>query len=180
MSTTEHDNPPRVSTDFEKIFLDHAPLVFRTAYAVVGNREDADDILQTLFLRLLRRETPPDLERNPQGYLYRAALNLALDNLKIRRRQALATNDPERVEAPAARPPCFDDDMHDRLYEAMGQLSPAAAEIIVLRYVHNASDAKIAEMLGVSRTAIAVRLYRTRARLKRLIRSALEKSHEAR
>ena len=51
---------------------------------------DADDILQTIFLRLLRRECPPDLGRNPKSYLYRAAVNLSLDTLKARRRQPQA------------------------------------------------------------------------------------------
>jgi len=162
--------------DFERIFREHAPLAYRTAYAVVGNREDADDILQTIFLRLLRREFPPDLARNPAAYLYRAAVNLSLDIIKARQRQPQRTDDPEHTETPAASEDAFDDDMHRRLYEAIAQLEPQAAEILILRYVHNTSDAKIAKMLGVSRTVVAVRLYRTRARLRKLIQAALGES----
>jgi hypothetical protein len=58
-------NETSASPDFERIFREHGALVYRTAYAVMGNREDADDVLQTVFLRLLRREFPPDLEKNP-------------------------------------------------------------------------------------------------------------------
>jgi RNA polymerase sigma-70 factor, ECF subfamily len=160
--------------DFERIFREHASLVYRTAYAVMGNREDADDILQTVFLRLLRRESAPDLGSNPKGYFYRAALNLSLDTIKIRQRQPQGTRDPEQVSAPLhTGDESFDDDMHRRLYEAIAQLSPEAAEILILRYVHNTSDAEIAKMLGVSRTVVAVRLFRTRARLKELIRNSL-------
>src|SRR5215831_4771696 len=169
--------PERSSTssvsDFERIFREYGPLVYRTAYAVMGNREDADDILQTVFLRLLRREGPPDLGKNPKGYLYRAAVNLSLDTLKIRRRHPQAEVDPERVEAHASAAVLFDDEMHDRLYRAIAKLSPATAELVILRYVHNVSDGEIAKMVGVSRTVIAVRLFRARARLKKLIRSAL-------
>src|SRR5688572_16168901 len=68
----------------------------------MGNREDADDILQTIFLRLLRREFPPDLARNPEAYLYRAAINLSLDTLKTRGRQPQRTDDPDQVAAPPA------------------------------------------------------------------------------
>ena len=172
--TVPKRNAAPASPDFERIFREHASFVYRTAYAVMGNREDADDILQTIFLRLLRRECPPDLARNPQAYLYRAALNLSLDTLKIRRRQPQRTDDPEHIETPAPDSEApFDDDMHRRLYEAIAQLSPEAAEILILRYVHNTSDAEIAKMLGVSRTVVAVRLFRTRARLKKLIRNSL-------
>lgn len=172
--TVPKQNEASASPDFERIFREHGPIVYRTAYAVMGSREDADDILQTIFLKLLRREFPPDLKKNPEAYLYRAAVNLSLDVLKTRRRQPQRTDDPEVVEAPI--PPSdaqFGDHMHRLLYEAIAQLRPEAAEILVLRYVHNTSDAEIAKMLGVSRTVVAVRLYRTRARLKKLIRKLL-------
>jgi DNA-directed RNA polymerase specialized sigma24 family protein len=63
--------------------------------------------------------------------------------------------------------------MHRRLYAAIAQLRRDSAEMLILRYVHNVSDAKIAVMLGVSRTVVAVRLFRARARLKTLIRTSL-------
>src|SRR5689334_18434262 len=129
-TTVQDERASRTAPDFSLIFREHAPLVYRTAYAILGNREDADDILQTLFLRLLQREVPPDLAKNPQGYLYRAAVNLSLDVVKTRRRHPQGTEDPERVETPAAHSGAFDDEMHDRLYQAISQLSPEAAEII--------------------------------------------------
>ena len=57
---------PRVrdgsSTDeLEQLFRDHYQLVYRTAYSVTGTHQDAEDVLQTIFLRLLRRQTHPDL-----------------------------------------------------------------------------------------------------------------------
>src|SRR5262245_52594817 len=146
MSTTAvpKQQDTSASPDFERLFREHAPLVYRTAYAVMGNREDADDILQTVFVKLLRRECPPDLARNPEAYLYRAAVNLSLDTLKIRRRQPQRTDDPEHVQAPPSTEVTFDDALHRHLYEAIAQLTPEAAEILILRYVHNTSDARIA------------------------------------
>jgi RNA polymerase sigma factor (sigma-70 family) len=52
----------------------------------------------------------------------------------------------------------------------MSQLSAEAAQALILRYIHNYSDADIAKMLGTSRTVVAVRLYRARARLKKILR----------
>jgi len=81
----------------------------------------------------------------------------------------------ERTSEPAVSPedPCFKQEMHQRLYEAITKLSRRDAEILTLRYIHDTSDAEIAKMLGVSRTVVAVRLFRSRMRLKKLIRRSL-------
>jgi RNA polymerase sigma factor (sigma-70 family) len=69
-----------------------------------------------------------------------------------------------------------DDARRQNLIAAIAQLRPKAAEILILRYAHNYSDAQIGKMLGKSRGYVAVTLYRARAYLKRLMGSAeLEK-----
>jgi RNA polymerase sigma factor (sigma-70 family) len=91
----------------------------------------------------------------------------------VRRRQVLI-EDAERFETlMSSRDTSVDDELHRRLYEAIAELKPRAAEILVLRYVHHKSDADIAKMLGVSRGTIALRLFRSRARLKKLLRARM-------
>ena len=159
-----------VTQEFEDLFNEHAQLVYRTAYGVTGRHEDAEDVLQTIFLRLMRRDLPSDLVRNPKAYLYRAAVNLSLDTLRLSRRHVLvdaaALSD---LPAPAAQ--LADEDDHRRLYQAIAELTPEAAQILILRYVHGRSDADIAAMLGMTRGAIALRLFRSRAKLRKLLRS---------
>jgi RNA polymerase sigma-70 factor, ECF subfamily len=157
------------SQEFEQIFREHGRLIYRTAYGVTGSVEDAQDILQTIFLRLLRRDFPPDLRKNPKGYLYRAAVNLSLDVVRKRTRRVLV-GEEECLTMPVPVAESADDELHRRLYEAIAELNPDTAQIVVLRYLHNYSDAAIAKMLGTSRTTIAVRLFRARARLKKIIR----------
>ena len=162
--------------EFGQIYREHAPLVYRTAWGVLGSREDAEDVLQSVFLKLLRREYPPDLQKNPKAYLYKAAVTVSLDLLKARRRRPVLVDDIERLQISApAEGARFDEALHERLYEAIAQLSAEAAEILVLRYMQNKSVAEIASGLGVSRTVIAVRLFRSRARLKALLRGPSEK-----
>ena len=64
--------------DFEQLFHEHYSLVYRTAYSVTGNREDAVDAVQTIFLRLYRQGELSGLRENPKPYLYRAAVNAAV------------------------------------------------------------------------------------------------------
>ena len=155
-----------------QVFSEHAQFVFRTAYGVTGSHEDAEDVLQTVFLRLIRREDQPDFRANPRAYLYRAALNAAFDVTRSRRRRRLVAV-AEIPEMPGPATEAADDEDHRALYEAIAELKPESAQILVLRYVHDMSDAAIARMLGVSRGTIALRLFRSRARLKRLLGARL-------
>src|SRR5262245_43712568 len=118
MSTITMRDPIKSTTaEFERIYREYAPLVYRTAWGVLGSREDAEDVLQTVFVKLLRREFSPDLQQNPKAYLYRAAVNVSLDILKVRRRHpVLLLDDADRLASPAPSSIDFDEAMHERLY----------------------------------------------------------------
>jgi RNA polymerase sigma factor (sigma-70 family) len=92
----EHVREPGVD-ELEAIFQEHNQLVYRTAYGVTGSAQEAEDVLQTVFLQLLRSGVPPGLRKNPKGYLYRAAVNQALNAVRSRRRRA-EVFDPATLE----------------------------------------------------------------------------------
>jgi len=161
--------------DFERIFNENHALVYRVAYRITGNNEDAEDVLQTLFLRLLRREVLPDIERNPKAYMHRAAINISLDIVKSRAR-SVATGDVEehiadKQQQQPDRMPAFR--VQDWLREALSELNPKAAEIFVLKHVEGYDNSEIAQMLGTSRGTVAVLLFRARARLKKSVKKRL-------
>jgi RNA polymerase sigma-70 factor, ECF subfamily len=172
--TVHHLIQEPLGQQFEELFREHYQLVYRTAYGVTGRAEDAEDVLQTVFLKLMRRRTAPDFQKNPKGYLYRAAVTVSLDILQARRRHASA-EDVEGLEIPQATTHSdpYEAD-RKRLSNALAQLRPRAVEILILRYQHDYSDAEIAKMLGTSRGVIAVSLYRSRARLRRLLHTLKE------
>jgi RNA polymerase sigma-70 factor (ECF subfamily) len=159
-----------LTSELEDLFREHHQLIYRTAYSVTGSRPDAEDVLQIIFLRLLRRGLPPDLENNPKGYLYRAAINLSLNTVRDRERQKLPAGS-ERILAPVdlAPPRSADAEVRRRLLDAIARLTPRAVEILILRHVHEYSDAEIARMLGTSRGTVAVALFRARVRLRKLL-----------
>jgi RNA polymerase sigma-70 factor (ECF subfamily) len=170
MSTVTLSNvaSARLTEELDQLFREHYQLVYRTAYGVTGNREDAQDVLQTLFLRLLRKNRPTDFRENPRAYLYRAAVNLSLNAIRQRKRHVLVDTSERLEEIPQANAPGSAERLHQRLYEAVAEFDSETAEILILRYVHNYDIAEIAKMLGKSRSVIAVRLFRSRARLKKL------------
>src|SRR5215472_11806271 len=81
---------PKMTADdlkrFEDLFQEHSGMVYRTARVITGCREDAEDVLQTIFLRLIRRAVPPSFHKNPKGYFYRASINLSLNAVRSRKR----------------------------------------------------------------------------------------------
>jgi RNA polymerase sigma factor (sigma-70 family) len=158
--------------EIETIFKEHGQLVFRTAYGVTRNREDAEDVVQAVFMQLVRQERRPE-GKNLQGYLYRAAVNASLNTIRRRKRERVLQVSDD-IEAPTRVDSINAELRHRRLYEAIAELKPDAAHIVILRYMHNKSDAEIAAMLGTSRGTIALKLFRSRARLRKLLRASLE------
>ncbi|MDT4896463.1 MAG: polymerase sigma-70 factor, subfamily [Acidobacteriota bacterium] len=172
--------PPR---ELEKLFREHNDLIFRTAYRVTGSAEDAEDVLQTVFLRLARR-TEVDLAPSPASYLHRAAINASLDLVRSRtsaRSVALEDVESDLTENSALSPEAQHSDRELRLLiqQAVSRLGAAAAEMFVLRYFEGYGNSEIAEMTGTSQMVVAVTLHRSRARLRKEIGSYLEKHHEA-
>jgi len=162
--------------ELEEVFRAHYRMTYRTAYGITGSSADAEDVVQTIFLRLARREFPPDLKKNPGAYLYRAAVNVSLNTIRGRKRQTLRDAALTSETELCVTEPDSAEEIHRRLYEAVAELTPESAHILVLRYVHDYSDAEIAKLLGTSRGAIAVSLYRSRGRLRKLMRAPGGKS----
>jgi RNA polymerase sigma-70 factor (ECF subfamily) len=156
----------------EMLFREFHGAVYRAAYRITGNAMDAEDVLQTVFTRLLRREEQPDLSESAGSYLHRAAVNAALDLMRRRKRtrkvdldevgeSLVDTADPGPERLRGSR------ELKTRLREAMSQLSPRQAEIFTLRYLEGLGNLEIAHLLGASQTSIAVLLHRARHRLQK-------------
>ena len=89
--------------ELETLFQAHHGRVYRTAHRITGSAADAEDVLQTVFLRLIKGQEDYDLSRNPEAYLSRAAINASLDLLRSRTRSKFVALDDVNPEALAAR-----------------------------------------------------------------------------
>jgi RNA polymerase sigma-70 factor (ECF subfamily) len=136
----------------------------------LGSREDADDVVQTVFLRLVQRETPLEFRKNPGAYLYRSAVNVSLDVLKARRRRPVLVEHVEHLHRPALELDSHSlEDLHRRLYLALDELRQSYREVLILRYMHKKSVSDISRILGVSRAVVSLRLFRARARMRKVL-----------
>ncbi len=158
----------------ERIFEEHHTRVFNAAYRVTGNAADAEEVLQTVFLRLCRQGWRAGSIASLEAYLCRAAINAALDVVRARR-DALhvpleQTAPPEDVRFLPDRPQA-NRELRDRLRRALRTLSPRAGEIFALRYLEGYANREIARMLDISQIEVAVSLHRSRGRLKRAMQA---------
>jgi RNA polymerase sigma-70 factor (ECF subfamily) len=172
------DEPSQLSQELERIFDQHYELIYRTAFSLTGSGADAEDIVQTIFVRLLCRALPLELSTTPERYLYRAAFNLSLNTIRDKKRQVLTGNmaafdtghSPDEAHAQHL--------LDQRLHEAIAALNPAAAQIVILRYVHNYRLSDIAQMLGTTRGTVAVSLFRARVSLKKWLLGGMSGGHQ--
>ena len=112
---------------------------------------------------------------NPKAYLHRAAVNIALDIIKVRNRNVSTDETEMHIEdtRPTQDRQRSAAEIQDWLRKALAELSPKAAEMFVLRHVEGYDNTEIASMLGTSRGTVAVMLFRARSRLKKSVRSHL-------
>lgn len=161
---------PAREAGVDRVFEAYSGLVFRTAYRVVGNAADAEDVLQTVFLRLMRRDQSAGALENEESYLRRAAVNVALD--VVRARQA-AKSVPIDEAAPGelAEPRSQDSpELKECLRRALAHLNRRDAEVFALRFFEGHQNPEIARMLGISQVHVAVILHRTRKQLQKEVR----------
>ena len=167
--------------ELERLFREHHEQVFRAAYRITGSVTDAEDVLQTIFLRLASNAAPPDLAPSPAGYLHRAAVNAALDIVRGRGRARTVSFDSVESAHELKHPDSGPEEEHDDrelralLRHAVAKLGDRAATAFALRYFEGYDNNRIAELLGTSPTVVAVTLHRARTRLRREIGQFLEK-----
>lgn len=166
--------PPFIGqpVDLEELFRAHHTGVLRAAYRITGNASDAEDVLQTVFMRLVRR---PAAMENVAAYLHRSAVNAALDLVRDRhenKQVALEEREPASTAASADQQQQARE-MRDCIRRAIARLAPRTAEVFALHYFEGYSNQQIAGMLELSPGGVAVTLHRARTQLKEEISSFL-------
>ena len=169
--------------ELETLFRAHSDRVFRTAYRITGSPADAEDVLQTVFLRLVKGKETYDLSENAEAYLSRAAINASLDLMRSRGRAksvGLGDKEAEALESRFRSPEVehADRELQTLIRQAAAGLGKTAGEMFVLRYYEGYDNREIAQMLDTSQMVVGVVLHRARAKLRKEIGQYLEKHHE--
>lgn len=147
--------------------------VYNTALRVVGDRDDAADVMQEVFILLFRNIRRFRARANFASWVYRITINASLDHLRRRKRTptpgvpALLLDAPSEVPDLSA-PECnlAQLDLSDHVQDALSRLSDKLRIVVVLRYLEGLAYSDIAEILDVSLGTVKSRLNRAHAALR--------------
>lgn len=146
--------------ELERLVEQYGPSVYRLAYARTGSRADAEDVTQTVFLKLLRARPEFREEGHARAWLLRTAANCAIDLHRSAWRQR---NQPLTDNLPAPEEP------EGEVLEAVLALPERYRTAIHLYYYEEMTAAEIARVLGVREGTVNTRLCRARAMLRELL-----------
>ena len=158
--------------DWQAIVRDHGPAVWRTAYRLLANHNDAADCFQETFLAAFEIACREPV-RNVPGLLVRLATTRAIDRLRQRTRlEQRRTDSNERQEPGGAADPLdlvHTNELAAQLREQIGRLPPQEARVFCLRYLDDMSYRQIARELNIAISVVGVSLYRAKARLRAVL-----------
>jgi len=158
------ESGPVAARALDDLYRKHGAEVYRYAYAVLGNRADAEDVTQTTFLNAYRSLEQGVRPRKPANWL----LTIASNAIKQRFRQEHGRPRHVELDERLAGPSDEDDDdgpTVGELLAALSKIPPQQRQAIVLREFEGRSYSEIAEILGVTTSALETLLFRARRSL---------------
>src|SRR5918994_5226575 len=162
--------PEWTPPSWEELVRDHSARVYRLAYRLTGNRPDAEDLTQDVFVRVFRslhRFQPGTFE----GWLHRITTNLFLDGARRRQKirfDGLAEGSAERLPSAWPNPSdqLADADLDHDVAAALSALSPEFRAAVVLCDIEGLSYEEISEVLDIKIGTVRSRIHRGRAQLR--------------
>ncbi len=157
----------RLGEDFDEFVVGRSPALLRTAVLLLGDRTEAEDLLQTALLRVARHWSRA-LD-NPDAYTRRVLVNLAHDHARRRRRHPESPA-PE-IERLCAGAPVAESSIEDRgeLLQALRALPERQRATVVLRFWEDLSVTETASLLGCSEGTVKSTTSKALARLRHVL-----------
>ena len=162
--------------DFESIYTDYSRLVYWAAYGVLSNKEQTEDVVQEVFITVLNNmDKVNELDdARLKGWLYRVAVNAALDSKRRSGREVLS-DEPVGADVPdvSASPEeeVIAGDMAAAIRGAIAEVDSKYGSVLNMHYFADMGVTEIAEALGISAGTVKSRLARGRAMLCTILKS---------
>lgn len=166
------------SDEFKRRFLSFHRLIYRISYAVLGNKDDAEDIVQEVFEKLWRqRENLPEIQ-NDEAYIVSVTKNLALDRIRSQSRYRILPIETENDVSDAGQSERNIEakEMLQNIENLMCVLPVSQQSVIRLRHFADLPIPEVAETLQL--TEVNVRQLLSRAR--KTMKEKIEKIYEDR
>jgi RNA polymerase sigma-70 factor, ECF subfamily len=158
------------SAAFEALLRTHEVRVSRTAWRLLGNRQDTQDAAQEVFLRLHRNLRQIDSAGNLAGWLYRVTVNVCRDML--RKRKNVASLDDAWLGAESSTESDLVRDQQRRMVrEALRSLPEKERAALTLRDLEGLSTREVAGILGSTEATVRSQVSAARLKIRKLLGS---------
>jgi RNA polymerase sigma-70 factor (ECF subfamily) len=166
---------------FELLVRQYKQLVFKVAYGMMGNREDAEDQAQEVFLKIYRGIKGLDDPSTLTTWIYRITMNTCLDALRKEKRggRTQSPTPPEEDEeegatyqdgrAPTPEEAILRSEVRRCLEETLARLDGFSRGILILRDIEDRPYEEIAKVLGIGLSAVKMRVHRARLAFQQLL-----------
>lgn len=154
---------------FERLYEQYADDVLRVSYFYLGDRHQAEDVCQDVFVRLLTKG--PEIQAgHEKAWLLKVALNRCRDLWRAAWVKRVVLGSPFESIPGADSIAEFAD--KSELMETVHMLSPAFKEVVLLHYYHGYGIVEISQMLDLPEGTISSRLSRARKKLEALLKGS--------
>ena len=158
-------------TDFDNILISHAERFYRVAFHILESREEAEDAVQELYLKLYESNYRLNAVSNPLAYGISVLKNICIDRIR-RRTVRKAEQVDERIPLEEAPPDSMavSKDLLENLMTEMDRLPEMQARVLKMKTMEGLDYKEIAEMTGLSQVHVRVLVSTARKTLKRRLR----------
>jgi RNA polymerase sigma-70 factor (sigma-E family) len=163
--------------DFEQFVAEHLDELARTAYLLVSDEREAEDLVQDCLFRVARRWRRVRRMEMPVAYTRRILINLAADGARTRARRRVELEPSIVMPEPFIDPLAAHDDRAE-LLGALAVLPVRQRAVLILRYFNDLTETQVAEILGCSPGTVKSSAARGLARLREVLEPATLGSKE--
>ena len=171
---------PQTMEEFERLVEAFQDRLVRYAFCRVGNRHDAEDVAQEVFVRAYADRYRRKRVKNVNAYLYRMASNLCIDFLRKRKHRKVSLDEANIQEIPTDHPTGSEavlaaEELH-RIESVLGRIPSHQAEVVRLRVFGEFRLSEIAEVIGCPVATVKSRLRYGLEKLRKIVSQEWEVS----
>jgi RNA polymerase sigma-70 factor (ECF subfamily) len=163
----------------EQIYHDYEQTMYHTAFAVLHNKQDAEDAVHEAFVRIITdidRLTSVKKEKR-KSFVIIVVKNIAIDTYRRRQRETVGAEDISDMDIAddfSIEQAISDSTDRDILMKAVNKLPEKQQEVLTMKFFHEVSTADIADMLGIDVSAVRKRIARAEKNLYEILKGELE------
>jgi len=163
------------SSDFKLLVLPHSSRLYRLAFSLLGGKEEAEDIVQEVYLKLWKMRDELPKYNSIEGLSVRITRNMCLDLLRRRKTtQGIMKEEGKEAEKNYTQAPSEDLEKKERaniLHKLINQLPEPQRSLIYFRHIEEKEYHEISELMEMNENAIRVSISRARKQLREMLQT---------